>query len=166
MHKLISIAYKLPATAADTVTYMVKGTTQSAPMPLGVHDGINYIDDNTVTFVLLAPYKQFIYLLGDFNNWTPDNSSNLMYKDSNDTTRFWITINGLTKGKEYIFQYFIDGTIRIADPYCEKISDPWNDQYMRQGPAEASPPAHQPCFFLVVRLTVRRALAGCTWSGV
>lgn len=130
VHKLISIAYKLPATAADTVTYMVKGTTQSAPMPLGVHDGINYIDDNTVTFVLLAPYKQFIYLLGDFNNWTPDNSSNLMYKDSNDTTRFWITINGLTKGKEYIFQYFIDGTIRIADPYCEKISDPWNDQYI------------------------------------
>jgi len=49
----------------------------------------------------------------------------MMKKDSD---RFWITLNGLTSGKEYIFQYFIDGNIRIADPYCEKISDPSYDK--------------------------------------
>jgi hypothetical protein len=32
--------------------------------------------------------------------------------------------------KEYIFQYLVDGEIRIADPYADKISDPWNDQYI------------------------------------
>ncbi len=130
IHTLISIAYKSGNTVADTVTYMIKGTTQLLPKPSGLHDGINYIDDNTVSFVLLAPFKSYIYLLGDFNNWTPDNASNLMHKDSNDTTRFWITMSGLTKGKEYIFQYFIDGSILIPDPYCEKISDPWNDKYI------------------------------------
>jgi Alpha amylase, catalytic domain/Secretion system C-terminal sorting domain len=130
LHSLISIAYKIPNSVADTVSYMVFGTPQKAPLPAGVHDGINYIDDNTVTFVLFAPFKNNIYLIGDFNNWTPDNSTNLMYCDSNDTTRYWLTVNNLVKGKEYIFQYLIDGNIRIADPYCEKISDPSNDQYI------------------------------------
>lgn len=28
------------------------------------------------------------------------------------------------------FQYFIDGKTKIADPYTEKILDPWNDSYI------------------------------------
>jgi pullulanase/glycogen debranching enzyme len=28
---------------------------------------------------------------------------------------------------EYAFQYLVDGEIRIADPYTDKILDPWND---------------------------------------
>jgi glycosidase len=130
LHTLISIAYKTPNFAADTVQYLVKGNTQNADLPSGLHDGINYINDTTVTFVLFAPFKNYVYIIGDFNDWTPDNTSNLLYRASNDSSRFWITINNLVKGKEYIFQYLIDGSIRIADPYCEKISDPWNDQYI------------------------------------
>lgn len=130
LHSLVAMAVKGNNTVADTVTYLVNGITQNATLPAGVHDGINYMNDTTVTFVLFAPYKKFVYLIGDFNNWTPD-SSNLMYRGNNsDTARFWITMNNLVKGKEYVFQYLIDGSIRIADPYCEKISDPWNDQYI------------------------------------
>jgi len=44
-----------------------------------------------------------------------------------DGDRFWITLNGLTSGKEYIFQYLLDSNLLIADPYVEKISDPDND---------------------------------------
>ncbi|MCA1759351.1 MAG: Por secretion system protein, partial [Bacteroidales bacterium] len=43
---------------------------------------------------------------------------------------FWLEIPGLEGGNEYAFQYFIDGEIRVADPYTEKILDPWNDQYI------------------------------------
>jgi len=42
--------------------------------------------------------------------------------------RFGIKIGNLDKSKEYICQYLIDNTIRIADPYANKISDPWNDK--------------------------------------
>ena len=45
-------------------------------------------------------------------------------------TIFWLTINNLEPGKPYIYQYFIDGSIKIADPYTDQTSDPWNDQYI------------------------------------
>lgn len=125
-HTLVATAYKGAQSVSDTTFYLVKGTVPTQPVPAGMHDGINYPDNQSATFVLFAPYKTRVYLLGDFNNWTPDNSY-LMNKDS---SRFWLTVNGLTPGKEYIFQYLIDDTIRIADPYCEKISDPANDQYI------------------------------------
>jgi glycosidase len=40
---------------------------------------------------------------------------------------WWITLNGLTAGQEYAFQYLVDGNLRIADPYTAKGLDPWND---------------------------------------
>lgn len=37
-------------------------------------------------------------------------------------------ISNLVPKQEYIFQYLVDATIRIGDPYAEKTSDPFNDQ--------------------------------------
>ncbi len=50
------------------------------------------------------------------------------YQMKKDNDFFWIQLSGLVKNKEYGFQYLIDGSINIADPYSEKISDPWNDK--------------------------------------
>src|SRR5688572_31374748 len=47
-----------------------------------------------------------------------------------DGSYYWLTIHGLTANVEYAFQYLVDNTIYIADPYSEKILDPWNDQYI------------------------------------
>lgn len=123
-HMLVAIAYKNLKTVSDTCYYLARGTTPIVALPAGVRDGINYIDNQTVTLVLYAPYKNYVYLIGDFNDWTPNNS----YLMNRSGDRFWITLNGLTSGKEYIFQYFVDGAIRIADPYCDKVSDPYDDK--------------------------------------
>lgn len=125
-HTLIAKAIKGSSAVYDTTYFIVPGSTPSATLPSGVKDGINYIDNQTITFVLFAPYKSRVYLLGDFNDWIPDNNY-LMKKDGD---HFWFTLSGLTSGKEYIFQYLIDDSIRIADPYCDKISDPNNDSYI------------------------------------
>src|SRR5690606_41655734 len=37
---------------------------------------------------------------------------------------FWIEVDGLTAGVEYGFQYLIDESIYVADPYADKILDP------------------------------------------
>ncbi|WP_291105374.1 MULTISPECIES: alpha-amylase family glycosyl hydrolase [unclassified Dysgonomonas] len=91
-----------------------------------LRDGITVISDDSLAFVLFAPKKQTVHLIGDFNNWTVSES----YKMKKDGDRFWIKIGNLQKGKEYICQYFIDNSIRIADPYTSKVSDPDNDRYI------------------------------------
>lgn len=93
-------------------------------VPAQLRDGINIISDDSLGFVLFAPKKETVHLIGDFNNWQVSDS----YKMNKDGDRFWIKIGNLEKGKEYVCQYLIDNSIKIADPYASKISDPWNDK--------------------------------------
>lgn len=87
-------------------------------------DGINKIDDNTLAFVLFAPGKKEVHLIGDFNDWQVSDAC----KMKKEGDRFQLTVKGLEKGKEYVCQYLIDGKIRVADPYADQISDPWSDK--------------------------------------
>lgn len=124
----------------------------SAPMPAGAKQGPNYNFPNPgeVTLVLHAPTsttydfsdcgggifnstttpKNIIYVLGDFNNWEISED----YKLNKDGDFWWITLKPSTTfpaplQDEYVYQFLIDGTIRIGDPYGNKISDP-DDQYI------------------------------------
>jgi len=115
-------------TVADSLFYFVRDELTVADLPEDVTDGINYIDTSSVTLVLHAPYKDNVLLIGDFNDWKLDN--NYLMNRTPDEERYWITLTDLTKGEEYAFQYLVDGNIRIADPYTDKILDPVNDQYI------------------------------------
>ncbi|MBE0639030.1 MAG: T9SS type A sorting domain-containing protein [Bacteroidales bacterium] len=108
--------------------YFVIPAPEIADLPAGMVDGINYIDDNTVLLSLYAPFKSFVFVLGDFNNW--EHNEDFYMKKTTESNRYWVQINNLVAGQEYIFQYEVDGEIRIGDPYAEKVSDPWNDQYI------------------------------------
>ena len=112
-------------TATSEFTVTVQPTPTTDALPVGVKDGINYVSDTKVTLVLFAPRKDFIYAVGEFNNWVSDPKS--LMKRTPDGNRYWIDIEGLTKGQEYAFQYVVNGTIIIGDPYCDKILDPNND---------------------------------------
>jgi glycosidase len=95
-----------------------------------MEDGINHIDDTTVTLVLYAPGKEFIYVIGSFNDWELDDQYNMNVTP--DGARFWITLDSLEAAKEYLFQYLVDGRILIGDPYAEKVCDP-QDKYIGEG---------------------------------
>lgn len=97
---------------------------ESTTLPAGLRDGITPLSDDSLAFVLFAPKKREVHLIGDFNDWQKESK----YKMKKDGDRFWIKIGGLEKGKEYICQYLINGQLRVADPYADKISDPWNDK--------------------------------------
>jgi len=113
---------------ADSFYYYVRPAVTVADLPAGMKDGINYLSETSVLLSLYAPLKQFAYVVGDFNNWMPDDNSYM--KRTTDGKRYWIQLDGLTSGKEYIYQYMVDGNIYIGDPYAEKVSDPWNDKYI------------------------------------
>lgn len=96
--------------------------TAVVDLPAGTSEGINYIDDNTVVLVLLAPNKLSAEVTGTFNNWALTEMN-----QTPDGEHFWIQIDNLIAGQEYIYQYLVDGSIRISDPFAEKILDPYND---------------------------------------
>jgi 1,4-alpha-glucan branching enzyme len=114
--------------AADSFYYIVNSPVPVQPLPAGIVDGINYTSATSVTFSLYAPGKKSVYLIGDFNNWEVDPVYNMTVTP--DSSRWWFQVNNLTSQKEYVFQYLVDGTIRVADPYSEKILDPDNDRYI------------------------------------
>ncbi|MDC1395797.1 alpha-amylase family glycosyl hydrolase, partial [Bacteroidia bacterium] len=42
----------------------------------------------------------------------------------------WLEIPNLKSGERYAFQYYVDGEIKIADPYSELVIDPNNDKFI------------------------------------
>ena len=126
-HEIKVVASKTGSSdVEETISYYITEPTATEALPSGTNDGINYVDANTVTLVLYAPQKQYIHVIGDFNNWEVDN--NYLMKRTPDNLRYWITLTGLDAGREYGFQYLIDGNLRIADPYTDKVLDPDNDK--------------------------------------
>jgi len=112
----------------DSFYYFIRENVSIEPLPAGVKEGINYMDNHTVILNIFAPYKEFAFVIGDFNDWNLDSAYYM--KQTPDSNYFWLEISGLQTIKEYIFQYFVDGEIKIGDPYAEKVSDSWNDRFI------------------------------------
>tara|TARA_B100001142_G_scaffold142332_2_gene143525 strand:+ start:1653 stop:4505 length:2853 start_codon:yes stop_codon:yes gene_type:complete len=125
------------STIIKKFTILVNNTTIES-LPSGLDDGINYNDDTTkVTLVLSAPYKDFVYVAGDFNLWSPT-SEYAMKKDSN-SERFWIEIQGLEPGEIYTYQYWVSdlssidespSLVKTADPFSTMILSPFDDPWI------------------------------------
>jgi glycosidase len=107
---------------STTTTIIANGK----PLPAGAVDGVTVINSGTsVIFNLYAPGKNSVSVIGDFNNWQP-----AAMNETPDGTRWWVQIDNINPATEYAYQYLADGTLKIADPYAEKILDPANDSYI------------------------------------
>jgi glycosidase len=114
----------------------------SQALPNGLEIGINYnsTDATKATLVLEAPGKDYVYVAGSFNNWQPT-SSYAMKKDPTNG-KFWLELNNLTSGTEYLYQYWVVDTTPIANsPSMVKTADPcstlvlssYDDPYIPSG---------------------------------
>ncbi|MBT0810580.1 T9SS type A sorting domain-containing protein [Litoribacter ruber] len=113
-------------TAERSMRISVVAESPRGDFPIGARKGINYNSDTEVTFVLEAPGKKNVFLIGDFNDWQVDPDYQMTMTP--DGEMFWFTLTDVEPGREYIFQYLVDGDIRIGDPYADKTSDPFHDQ--------------------------------------
>jgi len=103
-------------------------TDQKADLPAGAKDGVVFINNGTSAIVTLyAPNKRSVALIGEFNNWS---TSATPMKNTTDGNYWWIQVDNLNPATEYAYQFYVDGSLKVADPYCEKILDPDNDQYI------------------------------------
>lgn len=115
---------------SDSVSfeYTVPFVDNIEDLPTGTEDGITIKNDSTVILTLYAPGKKHVFAIGDFNDWKINTEFQLT--NTKDGKRWWIELQGLDPNKEYTFQYLVDGTIKIGDPYTEYVLDPWNDKYI------------------------------------
>jgi 1,4-alpha-glucan branching enzyme len=135
--------YELRITQGTT-TYITKfsviisATPTIQAIPAGMVDGLNYDpnDPTKVTLVLNVPFKNFIYVAGNFNNWNP-NSTYLMKRESSLSTKYWLEITGLTPGQDYAYQYWVcqnvnlpatsPNVVKTADPFSTLVLSPYDD---------------------------------------
>ena len=140
----------LAFSAKAQLTHTHSSTRVAQSMPVGVRDGINVNAPNEgdVTLVLRVPRRTSpqhtwqnpdipqtyelgrnrVHVIGDFNNWQPSSR----YEMKTDSIFYWITLTGLDPNRLYRFQYLVDDTLRITDPFTELILDPWNDGMINQ----------------------------------
>jgi len=116
------------STARDTVAWFrAPASYPTGARPAGVREGITYQNNNTeAVFILNAPGKNRVSIIGDFNNWQ-QTCAGQMTKDGN---FFWARITGIVPGQYYRYQYIVDDSIRVADPYTELVLDPFNDKFI------------------------------------
>ena len=112
----------------STLKVFIFSKTVESPLPSSIKEGLNFIDDSSVTFCLFAPYHKTVHIIGDFNDFAvlPAYQMKRMTIDK-DSAYYWLTISGLQKGTEYGYQYVIDGSIIVADPYGKKVLSEFND---------------------------------------
>lgn len=87
--------------------------------------GLSYLDQS-YGISLVAPGKDHVFVLCPANNFQVD----LDFKMNRDVdgNTFWIELPKETfDNGEHLYQFYVDGKIKIADPYSEIVLDPWND---------------------------------------
>ncbi|RLZ12641.1 alpha-amylase family glycosyl hydrolase [Faecalibacter macacae] len=108
----------------------LKPTVITQAIPQNLKQGINYTNDHTKAYlVLFAPQKEFIHVIGSFNNWNISNDY-VMKRDTSNPDLYWIEINNLNPGEIYSFQYRTSDGIKTADPYSTLVLSPYDDQYI------------------------------------
>ncbi len=124
-------------TISKYFSVVVNPGTISAAIPAGLNDGVNYnvSDPTRATLVLNAPLKDFVYVAGSFNNWSP--SATYAMKKDPTSGKFWLELTGLTSGTSYSYQYWVgDQTsrpsnspalVKTADPFSTLVLSPFDD---------------------------------------
>ena len=133
-HEVVLTATQGGESATTSFQYTVVAATTIENPPAGTELGVNVLDDNTVRLALYAPNKSNVFVLGSFNDFNPETTYQM--KRSVDGTTYWLDIAGLDPDQSYPYQYLVDGTIKIADPYTPYVLDPAHDNFI---PTETYP---------------------------
>ncbi len=120
---------------------LVNPGTTSSPLAAGLVEGINYnlSDPTKATLVLDAPFKDFVYVAGSFNDYQPGSSFAMRKDATSGSTKFWLELTNLTPGQIYTYQYWVvaqtpftnsPALVKTADPFSTLVLSPFDDPYI------------------------------------
>ncbi|RLD19254.1 MAG: hypothetical protein DRI69_08740, partial [Bacteroidetes bacterium] len=118
-------------TVDDTVTwestyFVIERNPVFLDPPPGINNGLNYYTDSTYIFQLFAPMKEHVFVLCPENEFAVQ--SRFRCHLAEDLSTFWVELPvSFFENDQNSYQYLIDGTIKVADPYSVVVLDPSND---------------------------------------
>jgi isoamylase len=135
------IATQGPTSKTSAFILQVPRTVVSEAVPGWIRQGINYhpTDNTKVGLALYAPAKNFVHVIGNFNNWIV-NDTYLMKRDTANPDLYWIELSGLIPQQLYTFQYRTNDLRKVADPYSPQILSSYDDQYISAATYPNLPP--------------------------
>ncbi|WP_294271247.1 alpha-amylase family glycosyl hydrolase [uncultured Chryseobacterium sp.] len=135
------IATQGSASKSAAFVVQVPRNVVSQAIPSWIRQGINYnpTDNTKVGLALYAPYKNFVHVIGSFNNWAV-NDNYLMKRDTTNPDLYWIELSGLTPQQLYTFQYRTNDLKKVADPYSPQILSSYDDQWISSTTYPGLPP--------------------------
>ncbi len=107
-------------------TYIVARNIPPTNPPAGLETGITF-GNGSLKLLFYAPNKENVFVLGDFNDYQIDVDYQMTPTDDG---HWWIEIDGLPEEGPPTFQYLVDGSIRVADPYSTLVLDSGNDPFI------------------------------------
>ena len=115
-------------TATTTATF-VTGSPRVAEAPDNVGPGATRTEGGGLLLLLRAPQKSDVFVLGNFNDWSPVAAARMTR--SPDDTSFWLKIDPLDlPAGDLLYQYAVDDDGRFADPFSTLILDPDDDPFI------------------------------------
>lgn len=117
----------------DSIRYIVPGPSPIAALPGEPKLGAHPIGNDSVRFILEAPGKNEVWLIGSFTNWLLD-TENYQMNRTPSGKYFWVDVGPLAPDSFYTYQYLVDREIYIADPLSEIVLDPNQDQFIDHWP--------------------------------
>jgi len=128
LHDVMFIATAGAEKDTSAFQYFVASPVLTENPPAGTQAGITYLSNNSVRLAFVAPKRQIVHVIGDFNDWKI--TSQYQMRKSVDGNIWWIDITGLPVNQYTKFQYLSDGTQRFADPLSTLVLDPGNDGFI------------------------------------
>ncbi|SHK06280.1 alpha-amylase family glycosyl hydrolase [Epilithonimonas mollis] len=120
-------------TLTSNFTISPTPAVQTVAIPSYMRQGISYDpnDPTKVGLALYAPFKNYVHVIGSFddNKWQVS-TNYLMKRDTSNPDLYWIEITGLTPQKVYTFQYRTNDGVKVADPYSTLVLSPDDDPWI------------------------------------
>ncbi len=130
-YKFIGVARNGDVTKTAEISFVRIGAQQSEAYPGGKPlMGARVQSDGSVLFCIGAPKKESAVIIGSWNNYNVAMQNVMKYQDYEGNRYFWTRIEGLADNTDYLYYYYIDGDVKVGDPYAHLVLDPSNDQWI------------------------------------
>lgn len=113
----------------DSIRYIVPASPPVAALTEDFRLGAHRLGNDSVRFVLDAPGKQEVWILGSFTDWKLDTEQFQMNRTPGGKY-FWLDVEGLDTAIFHTYQYLVDREIYVADPLSEIVLDPSQDEFI------------------------------------